>query len=201
MIKIKIMRHAERLDFTNPLYWLVCIGQYWADSPLTTNGHTTAYDKGKIIACDNFNPKIIYTSPYKRTMQTSTEIQKSLSKAQIITEPLLSEYQPTFCHKISLYPDGLPTTYNGSPTEFNYPESHENFTKRIRFIIDKIIDNNNNDVMLVTHGEVVKACANYFQTIYPDLILDPGNTPYLTTLTFIYDKNKKKIIKESIKID
>lgn len=201
MIKIKIIRHAERLDFTYPIYWLGCIGQFWADSPLTNNGHKTAREKGKKITIDNFNPKIIYTSPYKRTMQTSTELQKSLVKSQIITEPLLSEYQPNYCHKISLYPEGIPTTYEGESCGFNYPESHEKFTERIKFIITKIIEKNNEDIMIVTHGEVLKVCVNHFQTFYPDLMLDPGNTPYLTTLTFVYDKTNDKIIKESIKID
>ena len=136
MIKIKIIRHAERLDYTYPLYWIACIGQFMSDSPLTSNGHKTAQEKGKKMALDNFNPKIIYTSPYKRTMQTSTEIQKSFGKAQIITETLLAEYQPSSFHKISLYPDGIPTTYDGKSLGLSYPESYENFTKRVKFIIN-----------------------------------------------------------------
>lgn len=201
MIKIKIIRHAERLDYKYPFYWIGCIGQFWADSPLTTNGHKTAHEKGKKIVMDNFNPKIIYTSPYKRTMQTSAELQKSLSKAQIITEPLLSEYQPNYCDKISLYPDGIPTTYEGESYGFKYPESYENFTKRIKFIITKIIEKNQDDVMIVTHGEILKVCINHFQTMYPDLLLDSSNAPYLTTLTFIYNKTNDQIIKESVSVN
>lgn len=201
MIKIKIVRHAERLDFTHPIYWMGCIGQYWSDTPLTSNGHKTALEKGKIMLNDNINPKFIYTSPYKRTMQTSAEIKKSFPKSQIVIEPLVAEHQPNYKHTIELYPEGIPTTHDGVDTEFTYPESYENLTSRIKFIINKLIEKNDNDLIVVTHGEVVKVCVNYLQTLFPDLLLDSGTTPYLTCLTFDYDKKNEKIVKESIKIN
>lgn len=201
MVQIKIIRHSERLDFTQPLYWLVCFGHYWADTPLTSNGHKIANEKGKKMACNNFNPKFIYTSPYTRTMATSTEIKESFPHSEIIIEPLFAEYQPNFKHRINLYPDGIPTTYDGQETEFVYPEDFESFSKRILFIVSKLIEKHDDDLIIVTHGEVVKVYVNYIQSLYPDLMLDPGTTPYLTTLTFDFDKILNKIDEKSVKID
>lgn len=195
---IKIIRHSERLDFTYPLYWIFCIGQYWSDSPLTRNGHLIAAKKGKKLIDDNFKPKKIYTSPYKRTLATATEIKTSFPSIEIIIEPLLAEHQPNYKHNIDLYPNGIPTDYNGETTIFKYPESYSSFSKRIKFIIDNLMKANTEDFIIVTHGEVLKTFINYLNTLYPNIVLDPGNTPYLTILSFEYNEN---IIESSIKIE
>lgn len=198
---IKIIRHSERLDYTYPLYWLFCLGHYWSDPPLTTNGHIVALEKGRELASSKFNPKYIYTSPYTRTLATSTEIRSSFPQTEIMIEPLLSEYQPHYAHRINLYPNGIPTLFEGQETGFSYPESFEDFSKRIQFIIDKLIEKNNDDIIIITHGEVVKLYANYIQTLYPDLLLDLDSIPYLTTLSFIYDKTNNRIDEKSVKLD
>jgi broad specificity phosphatase PhoE len=200
MIKIKIIRHSERLDYTYPIYWLFYIGYYWADSPLTINGHKMANDKGKELASSNFRPKIIYTSPYTRAMATATEIKNSFPDAEIIIEPLLAEYQPMYKHRIGLYPEGIPTTYDGTKTEFSYPESEDFFCKRVIFIISKLIDKNCNDFIIITHGKFLKAYINHLQLLYPDVMLDINNVDYLTTLSFECD-DSKKIIETSIRIE
>lgn len=201
MIQIKIIRHSERLDYTNPLYWLVCFGHYWADTPLTKNGYQMANAKGKKMISENFNPKYIYTSPYTRTLSTATEIKTSFPNCEIIIEPLLAEYQPSYKHSIILYPNGIPTTYQGQETEFSYPETLEILEKRIKFIISKLINKHDNDIIIVTHGEVLKTYINYIQSLYPDIMLDPGSTPYLTTLSFGYDKVNMKIDEKSVRIE
>lgn len=201
MVQIKILRHSERLDYTYPLYWLLCFGQYWADSPLTSNGHRIANIKGKELKTDNFDPKYIYTSPYSRTLATATEINNTFTQSEVIIEPLLSEYQPNFRHRISLYPDGIPTTFEGEQTDFSYPESYDNFSKRIKYIINKLIDRHDCDLIIVTHGEVLKTFVSHIQNMYPDILLDPGNTPYLTVLSFEYDKKNNVIIEKSVRID
>lgn len=199
--RIKIIRHSERLDYTYPIYWLFCFGQYWADSPLTTYGHKCALEKGKEIASDNFQPKYIYTSPYTRTLGTSTEIHSSFPQSEIMIEPLLSEYQPLHSHHISLYPNGIPTTYEGQETEFTYPETYDMFSKRVQYIIGKLIEKNNSDLIIVTHGEILKAYISHIQSLYPDSMLDAVDTPYLTILSFTYDKINQRIDEPSIKIE
>jgi broad specificity phosphatase PhoE len=181
---IKIIRHGERLDFTNPLYWLLCVGQYWADSPLTINGAATAKNKGDDIKNDGFRPTYIYTSPYSRTLATSTEISKAFTDIQIVIEPLLAEYQPQIAHHINLYPGGIPTTRRGTNTHFSYPESYDKFTERVMYIIGQIVSEQPDDCVIITHGEVLKVYINYLQNVFPDLDIDPGTTPYLTTISF-----------------
>lgn len=200
-MQIKIIRHSERLDYTHPLYWLVCFGQYWADSPLTTNGHKIAKLKGIELKNNNFDPKHIYTSPYNRTMSTATEIKNSFPQSKIVIEPLLAEYQPMFKHQISLYPEGIPTTFDGCETDFKFPETYDNFTSRIHFVIQKLISKSDSDIIIITHGEVLKTFINNLQNKYPDQLLDPGTTPYLTTLSFEYDKITNMIVDSSIKIN
>lgn len=201
MVKIKIIRHSERLDYTYLPYWLICFGQYWSDSPLTARGHRIANIKGKEMVCNDFNPKYIYTSPYTRTMATSTEIKASFPHSELVIEPLLAEYQPYYKHRINLYPDGIPTTYDGQETEFSYPETIDNLSKRTQFIVSKLVEKHDDDLIIVTHGEFIKSYINYLQSLYPDLILDPGSTPYLTILSFEYDKQRGIIIEDTIKLE
>lgn len=201
IIQVKIIRHSNRLDFTNPIYWLFCIGQYWADSPLTVEGYNNAKLKALEISNTGFVPKYIYVSPYNRTITTGTEIKSVFTQADIKIEPLLSEYQPKYYHSITLYPKGIPTIYNGVDTEFSYPESPEAFSRRVKFIITKLIEVNSENIMIVTHGEVLKSFSSYLQNLFPNLLLDPGNAPYLTTLSFSVNTKTGEFISNSIKIE
>jgi broad specificity phosphatase PhoE len=201
MQKIKIIRHGERLDYTYPVYWLLCIGQYWADSPLTKRGHTIAKNKGKDIARSRtFSPSYIYSSPYNRTLATATEIKSNFANSQLMIEPLLSEYQPYFKHKIGLYPNGLPTTYEGLETGFTYPENHSQFINRTKFILNNIIKKHDKDILIVTHGEILKTFIVELQNRFPSQKIDAGKTPYLTILSFDLDGDKN-IIEDSICIE
>ena len=201
MVQIKIIRHSNRLDHSNPFRWAVSFGHYWYDSPLTEYGHNMARIKGQKLASENFCPKYIYTSPYIRTMATATEIKTSFPHTEIIIESLLAEYQPSTGHTIILYPNGIPTIYDGQETGFSYPETYENFEKRIQFIISKLIEKSDGDIIIITHGEVLKTYINYIQSMYQDLLLDPGTTPYLTTLSFDYDKANNKINEKTVRIE
>jgi len=201
MIQIKLIRHSERLDFTHPFYWLFCVGQYWADSPLTINGYTRAREKGAKLISDGFRPTHIYSSPYARTIATSSEIQSSFSNSEIVIEPLLSEFQPRFSDHTNIYPNGIPTICSDDEMTFSFPESRVNFIKRVKFIVYKLLNKQDSDFIMVSHGEVIKMFINYLQDKYPDIILEPGNTPYLTTLAFTFDKDKQEIIEHSIRLE
>lgn len=201
MIEIKILRHSNRMDFTYPIKWMFYFGHYWSDSPLTEEGYTNARNKGIRLKSEGFVPHRIYTSPYGRTLTTATEIKASFPQSELVIEPLLAEYQPRYGHSITLYPKGLPTTYDGLSTNFTYPESMDNFSLRIRFIIGKLIEKNDSNILIVTHGEVLKSYITYLQYLFPGLLLDPGSTPYLMTLSFMVVKKTGEIIANSIKLD
>ncbi len=200
MVKVKLIRHSERLDYSHPFYWLFCIGHYWADSPLTSKGYQIARAKGAEMVKDDFKPKYIYTSPYSRTMATAIEIKNAFPHSEIKIEPLLAEYQPHYKHRITLYPNGLPTEYDGAKTDFNFPETYDNFSRRVEFIVGKLLEKNTDDFIVMTHGEVLKNYINKLQEMYPNIVLDPGTTPYLTVLTFDYDPETKTIIEDSVNI-
>jgi broad specificity phosphatase PhoE len=177
------------------------MGQLWDDSPLTANGHNRARDKGKYLSNDGFNPLNIYTSPYSRTLATATEIKNTFIGSKIMIEPLLSEFQPRYQHKINLYPNGIPNIFNGKETNFSYPENYDNFGERVKFIIFNLIKQSSNDILIVTHGEVLKKFINYLQNEYPDIVVDPHDTPYLTTLSLKYDTENHKIDPSTIHIE
>jgi broad specificity phosphatase PhoE len=196
VIKIKIMRHAERLDFTEPLKWAIYFGSYWNDSPLTNNGHLNALKKGEELKNENFNPKYIYVSPYLRTITTATRIKEHLYNSQLIIEPLLSEYQSITKHTINLFPNGIPTTFNGEQTPFTYPETYNNFKERVMFIFNKIVENKS-DTLIVTHGEFLKVFIVLMQSFNINLNC---SVDYLTTISFDYDTDKNQIISQTISI-
>jgi len=196
-MKVKIIRHGERMDYSNPLYWAFHFGHYWYDSPLTTNGHNSARKKGVELKNNGFNPKYIITSPYLRTLETSSEINMSFN-ATIQIEPLLSEYQKNYIHRTSLYPNGIPTTFNGNPTTYKYPETYDVFKDRVIFIINSLLFNHDDDMIIVSHGELIKVYALYLLELYITEIFELPYIDYLTILSFDYEDGQ--IIKESINI-
>lgn len=201
MQRIKIIRHSERLDCSHPFYWMFYIGHYWCDTPLTKRGYQLARSKGISISSPDFDPKYIYTSPYNRAMTTATCIKEAFPDTTLVIEPLISEYQPYFAHTISLYPDGIPTTYDGMETGFSYPESKEQLSKRVSFILDKIVDKHTDDLIIVTHGGIIKSFIELLRTLFPDLKIDSKSTPYLTTISFDVSLETRKISSENIIIE
>ena len=203
-MRIKIVRHSERLDCTYPYIWIFYLGYYWFDTPLTTNGCKMAKEKGKEFADNNFSPKCIYTSPYIRTYQTATEISSIFPGTEIKVEPLLAEYQPTFKHRITIYPEGIPCIFNGKQTEYSFPETYEKHVERVKFIIENLIANHgdNDDILIITHAEVIRTyLQHHLAIVCPDTIINGNVINYLTTLTFQFDKKTNNIIDNSIHIE
>jgi len=200
MVHIKILRHSERYDFTNPIKWIFSFGGYWSDPPLTNKGHRMAYLKGKEIRDEKFYPVNMYCSPYIRTISTGNEIKKSFTGMEIIFEPLIAEYQPYFKHQTILYPIGLPTNYNGESTLFKYPETYDLFQERVTYIIDKIMSSNSQDTLIISHGEFLKAFISYLQNQFPLSINETEYVSYLYEISFDYDYQTQEIDEKSIKL-
>jgi broad specificity phosphatase PhoE len=176
-------------------------GHYWNDSPLSSKGYVNAKSKATQISTQGYYPAYIYTSPYNRTMATATELKSIFPTSEIIIQPLLCEYQPKYKHTIDLYPQGIPTNYEGEPTEFVYPETPEMFSRRVQFIIFKLVEKNSKNIVIVTHGELLKSFINYLQNLFPNLMLNGNNVPYLTVLSFDIDKNTMEFVEDSIIIN
>lgn len=188
-MKVKIIRHGERADYSTPWKWAFSFGHYWADPPLTENGVDKSYQKGIDIAKENnFNPKYIYSSPYLRTMMTATQLKESFPESKIVIENLLSEYQNAHQHSVGLYPKGISTKYNGIDTGFSFPESYNDFNKRAEYILKNLIkDNLENDLFIVTHGEMLKSIALILMTQFKGLILNCKGLTYLSMIVFDVD--------------
>lgn len=196
MINVKIVRHSERLDATNLIYWLFfSFGYHWVDTPLSDNGYKMAEEKGKLFSQQDFNPKHIYTSPYVRTIATSSIIKTFFPQSELIIDASISEHQPYFRHRTGVYPNGIPTT------DYPFPESITQLSSRTRSAIMNLLEKHDSDLLICTHGALVKAYADHLISIYPDLNLDVEHIPYLSTLSFTYDKDTNTIIKDSIQLD
>lgn len=185
MVKVKIIRHSERLDHANPFYWLICFGQYWADSPLSRNGYQMAETKGRAMYASGFDPKHIYASPYSRTIATATIIKTFFHSAELVISAPLAEYQPRFKHHTNLHPNGLDCS-------FEFPETFSKMQSRARVSINEIIQKHDGDVLIVTHGAIVKAYVEYVNDML-GLNIETDKIEYLTALSFDYDKETNTI--------
>lgn len=200
MIKVKIIRHAERYDYVNPLSWMFYFGHYWSDPPLSNRGYQWTKQKASSWENEQFCPKQIYTSPYVRTMATAVVFKDHFMDCQMAVIPLLAEYQPSYAHKTTFYPKGIPTDCDNCPTHFVYPESNISFKKRVKFIIHHLFSISKSDILIVTHGEVLRSLKEILMAEAPHLIANNEPIPYLHTLAFDYDTVNQGIVKESIKV-
>lgn len=201
-MKVKIVRHSIRYDSTHMIKWLwkVITGKdMFFDTPLSSQGLLKAEEYGKLLVEPDFNPTKFYVSPYVRTQQTAFEIQKSFPNSEIVLEPLLGEFQAVFHQSLNSYPDGLPG--NLHDIEFKFPESYLGLAGRCQYILNDIIDHNE-DVIIVTHSETIRTLAIHFNLVY-GANLNIKDIPYLCTLSFdVKDTNGcKKIDYESFKLN
>lgn len=203
LTKVRIIRHSARLDQSNYFTWQFMIGQYGDDSSLSTDGYTMAITKGQQLASEGLKFKHVFCSPYKRTIATGTQFLESFPESTIVIEPLLAEEQLSKAHIIELYNKPIPCKYNGVLTEFSFPETVSTFNKRVQFIVSKLIEDHGDsgDIVMVTHGAIVKSYASYVSSLFPDLGIDTWTAPYLTTLSFTFDKSSQTIVKDSVKMD
>jgi len=198
---IIFMRHAERLDLTQPFRWLLHLGHHWSDTPLTRKGQKLAYQKGIELSQKGWNIRKIYTSPYIRTMATATQIARSFPSSQIIIEPLLAEYQPYYRHFLDLYPEGIPDSE--SPGQhFRYPEDYAQFGRRVLYTINWILDMDpdNTTTLIITHAEFLKYYLEHLRS--SGLNIPEINIEYLSTFSIKYNLIKPpQIIPESFRIE
>lgn len=178
------MRHSERLDYANPLYWLVCLGYYRHDPPLTKRGCDMAEDKAKDMITEHFDPTRIFSSPYLRTTTTASIINKYYPEATLSFDTGLSEYQIWSRHCTSMYPDGI------DHPDYPFPETYEQLKHRTINTIEGIIKSHpGEDILIVTHGAVLRAYIDHINSIIETYkpatpLIETGDLHYLSTLSF-----------------
>ena len=159
-----IARHANRLDFVNPDWFLTAQRRY--DPPLSDDGMVQAQQLGKRLK----GKKIahIFASPFLRTIQTANAVAEVMD-LQIKLEIGLSEWlNPAW---MTEEPEKLPTsalvklfpridTSYTSRIAAQYPETHEKVRERsaqtARCLSTEFFPH---DILLVAHGASVLGAA------------------------------------------
>jgi broad specificity phosphatase PhoE len=159
---IWIARHANRLDFVNPDWFLTAERRY--DPPLSEDGIVQAKQLAKRLKAEGEHITHIFASPFLRTVQTANEIAQILDLS-IKLESGLSEWlNPAWMSEapermsIEALSEVFPridTSYT-SRIAANYPETGEQALGRAgetaRRLADEFMPE---DILLVGHGASV----------------------------------------------
>ncbi len=155
-----IARHANRLDFVNPDWFLTAERRY--DPPLSDDGMVQAQQLAKRLKRENISH--IFASPFLRTVQTASAVAEVLN-LPIKLETGLSEWlNPVWMTEeperlstsalAELFPR-IDTSYT-SRIAAKYPETHEKVRERsgqtARCLATEFFPE---DILLVAHGASV----------------------------------------------
>jgi broad specificity phosphatase PhoE len=155
-----IARHANRLDFVNPDWFLTAERRY--DPPLSNDGMVQAQQLAKRLKKENITH--IFASPFLRTVQTANAVAEMLN-LPIKLEKGLSEWlNPAWMSEeperlstpalAKLFPR-IDTSYT-SRIAAKYPETHEKVRERsgqtARCLATEFFPE---DILLVAHGASV----------------------------------------------
>ncbi|MHC5857037.1 histidine phosphatase family protein [Nostoc sp.] len=155
-----IARHANRLDFVNPDWFLTAERRY--DPPLSDDGTLQAQQLARRLKKENIGH--IFASPFLRTVQTANAVAEML-KLPIKLETGLSEWlNPVWMTEeperlstpalAELFPR-IDTSYT-SRIAAKYPETHEKVRERsgqtARCLATEFFPE---DILLVAHGASV----------------------------------------------
>ena len=156
---IWISRHANRLDFVNPDWFLTAERRY--DPPLSDDGLVQASQLAQRLKNENITA--IFSSPFLRTVQTANQVAEVLD-LQIKLESGLSEWlNPEWMsetpEKMSIEDLGasfprIDTNYN-SRIIAQYPEIGETAYLRAGETARKLAEEFSEDILLVGHGASV----------------------------------------------
>lgn len=161
---IWIARHANRLDFVNPDWFLTAERRY--DPPLSEDGFIQAKQLANRLKSEKIT--YIFCSPFLRTIQTANAVAEALD-LQIKLETGLSEWlNPVWMkeepEKVSVW--DLAELFPRIDTSYipqiaiSYPETHEQMLKRSAdtavYLATEYAPNN---LLLVGHGASVLGAA------------------------------------------
>ncbi len=156
---IWIARHANRLDFVNPDWFLTAERRY--DPPLSDDGLVQASQLANRLKHENI--KAIFSSPFLRTIQTANQVAEVLD-LQVKLESGLSEWlnpewmtqnpeKMPIADLIALFPR-IDTNYN-SRIIAQYPEVGKTAFLRAGETAKKLAEEFSEDILLVGHGASV----------------------------------------------
>lgn len=188
-MKLYILRHEDRTQDATFF------------SPLTSTGLEKSITLMKILKNEKINK--IYSSPFIRTLQTVSPYSKKYD-IKVNLEYSLSEIQHPHIIPENSYMVTLPTyiaesfNYNPKyktlfePSEYKYPETTKNVSKRVKNFLNHIINNKiqkDDNILFVTHqavcNELLRICTkNKSINIPSDFSYPKGG------LTLVFDKDE-----------
>ena len=214
-VKLFLIRHGQTLWNHEGKY------QGNTDIDLNETGIRQAELASKYLNEVNF--KNIYSSPLKRAIDTAQIVKgqrdNKIMMCNDLKEIAFGKWEGLRFDEINIkyrddYQRWLDDPYNNAPTD---GESFQSLTARVTKCIDKIVRENdsedNNDVMIVTHGGVIVSLIVNYLKIPPkrwrsiiqrqgaiNIIVVSNNFPYIAQINYtghlrpIYDDNEDKVI-------
>lgn len=183
MLKLYITRHGETEWNTQGRM------QGWKNSDLTEKGKSNAIALGKSLRDVEF--KRVYCSPLDRTRKTAELILGGKDVEIIYVDDLreihLGEFEGKTQAEIKeIYPE-FQSHFWENPHEYKARSGEDFYQVRERVVkaLEKIIsENSEGNVLIVTHGVVLKTIHSYFKNLSMERLWDPPFI-YDTSLTIV----------------
>jgi broad specificity phosphatase PhoE len=188
-----LVRHAHRLDFARPDWFLTAARRY--DPPLSEEGIIQANRLAQRLRSPNLNISQIFVSPFLRTIQTAHAIATALD-LDIKIESGLSEWlNPDW---MTHYPETAPLselkvlfpridpTYISRVTP-QYPETEAEVLSRAGLTAKLLAAEFTDNILLVGHGASVAGCILELlpKTLYGDI-----KVPLCSLFKFVYQDSQ-----------
>lgn len=137
------------------------------DSELNSTGIVQAEELGRILLTNNYKFSKIYSSKQKRAIKTAQIISDAVDMDYVIMRGLeevnLGEWEGlTWSEAQDKFPKEYADWYsNRRYTKSPNGESYQDVLVRVLEVLYKIINDNNKDVAIVTHGAVIRCLQCY----------------------------------------
>ncbi|MCB0036292.1 MAG: histidine phosphatase family protein [Anaerolineales bacterium] len=160
MGRIYVVRHGMRLDHEEKSWGKTAARPF--DPPLSANGLEQARQTG--IYLKQMDITAVYASPLLRTIQTATEIVKTLDLPIHVEDGLVEWLNPKWYDFSAgmLDLEGLTADYPYLNLSYQplvrprYPENDETLCRdRCAFVARQLSEENEGDILLITHGACV----------------------------------------------
>lgn len=166
MTKIWLVRHSIREDsLTNNV-------ASESDCSITAEGVNLAESIAKQLSSKQI--KNIYSSPYKRAIQTAYVMSCQLNLKNIIITPLASEVITSFSKETGTVSLPPAMEYYFKANNITFPEKMENIQNRCKELLDDL--KNKEDALIITHGGFINET---IRLLYPKYIYEQTNIPAL----------------------
>jgi broad specificity phosphatase PhoE len=186
-----LARHANRLDFVNPDWFLTAPRPY--DPPLSDDGMVQASQLAQRLQAENITQ--IFVSPFLRTIQTAHAVADILDLDLKIESGLSEWLNPGWMSQIPetaplselkiLFPR-IDPSYS-SKIMPQYPETEAQVLSRAGLTAKLLASEFTDDILLVGHGASVAGC---ILELSPQTDIKDIKVPLCSLFKFVYDNSQ-----------